>query len=818
MLEEENLFGEDFPIDSQEDTIKLLRKAKEPKKAKSKKVVDPNLALHDKLLLIAQEVNRILGRHREDTLTVKDIGCFSSYIDSIIENGICALDTETNNSLDPHTCKLMGLCLYTNGQKQAYIPCNHVDLFTGERLPWQISERQIREQLQRLLDANVKIVYHNASFDIRVIQCTCGIELGYIWDSAIAAKILNENESAKLKDQYQMHVDPTHAKYDIESLFQRLPYAIVDPDLFALYAATDPMMTFKLYEYQLREFMKPDNKDIYDLYLTVELPCIQVVKDMELEGIEVDLDYCKRIQDKYHGILDGYDEKIQSELDKLMPRINEWRSSPEGQAKVGKKTKAEQLSDPINLDSTTQLAIIVYDILKVPTTYGDKSPRSVDKNTIPLILEDYDIPLLQVFNEKKVYQTLVQNFLDKIPELVNKDTNRVYCSFNQVGTVTGRFSCSDPNLQQIPSKNHEVRLMFKARDGYTLVGNDWSQQEPRLLAFYSQDEDMIRNYVEGKDLYALIATKVYHNKYEDNLEFNPLTGKRSEEGAKRRSACKQVQLAISYGMSTKSLANKIDTSEKDAQKIIDDFYKGFAGVRKWTDETIEFAHKHGYVVDWHGRRRRLPTITLPKYSIKLANSDEDANFNPFIGCSNREIDEESLNKYQALLEKAKWWKDVKAIKERALGEGILISSNNMLISRAERQCVNARIQGGAATMTKVAMIKIYHDKELRDLGFKLLIGVHDELIGECPKENGERCAERLAYLMRTCISDICNVPFKSDAYVVSRWYEDVYKSSLEKELHDLIDKNNLTKEEAFDKLSSEHTETLREDLASILGV
>ena len=161
---------------------------------------------------------------------------------------------------------------------------------------------------------------------------------------------------------------------------------------------------------------------------------------------------------------------------------------------------------------------------------------------------------------------------------------------------------------------------------------------------------------------------------------------------------------------------------------------------------------------------------------------------------------------------------MKAIKERAYEEGISITSNNILINRAERQFVNARIQGGAATMTKVAMINIYHDEELRSLGFKLLIGVHDELIGECPKENGERCAERLAYLMRNCISNICNVPFKSDAYVVGRWYEDVYQSSLKDEFKGLVENEHLTKEDAFARIVQEHTETLEEDLREALGV
>lgn len=343
-----------------------------------------------------------------------------------------------------------------------------------------------------------------------------------------------------------------------------------------------------------------------------------------------------------------------------------------------------------------------------------------------------------------------------------------------------------------------------------------SQQEPRLLSFYSQDDDMINNYKNNRDLYALIGSRVYHNKYEDNLEF--VNGVRSEDGAKRRSNMKTLLLGIMYGMSPNGIANKIGCDTKEAEGILNDFYDGFPKVRKWTDETIASAHKCGYVKDWYGRRRRLPTLLVPKFTIKLLNNDKEANFNPFIGCANREIDDETLNKYQEKLDRAKWYKDIKAIKDQAFAEGVSIVNNNVLINRAERQCVNARIQGGAATMTKVAMIKIYNDEEMQRLGFKLLIGVHDELIGECPEENAQKCADRLSYLMKTCIEDKCNVPFKCDASIVKRWYEDVYQSSLEKELNDYMDKGKLSKEDAFDKLVEEHQESTKEYLKTLLGV
>ena len=861
---EDSLWGTLFDTPTAEEEVelakKLANKIKKPKELKGTRKVSSSLSFADKLLVIRNEVYKILGKHKGETMLITDKEGLSKYIDKAIENGIISIDTETNNSLDPITCKLMGPCIYTYGLKQAYIPVNHVDYNTKQRLPNQLTEQDVALQFLRLKIAGTRIVYHNAQFDMRVIQCTCNVELPVYWDTLIASQILNENEGAGLKEQYTLHVDPNHGKYDIESLFEGEQYAYIPPDLFALYAATDAMMTLRLYDYQLKEFLKPENVRIYDLYLNIEIPCIPVVKDMELEGIEVDLAYAERLSKKYHNILDKYDIPLQEELLKLKPKIDAWRQSDEanyrpreyateeemnilkaksidvkkkekllakypeedkkGRFKYG-KSKNEQLCEPINIESSTQLAIILYDILKVPS-YNKKKPRSTDKNTLPIIAEELGIKLVEVILERKAFKTLVNNFIDKIPSLINERTGRIHCNFNQVGTVTGRFSCSDPNLQQIPSKNHEVRLMFKARDGYVLVGSDFSQQEPRLLANYAQDEYMIGAYKNNKDLYATIASRVYHNNYEDNLEFNPTTGIRSEEGATRRASCKSLLLGIMYGMGTPAIANKLGCSLEEAQSIIDGFYGGFPKVRKWTDETIAKAKQTGYVEDWYGRERRLPNIILPEYEIVSEEAGKDE-FNPFLWCEDKALDERDVEKYLKEIEKVKnkpykkaedLKKAIGEVKDRAKKEGIRIISNEYDIARNVRQCVNARIQGGAASMTKVAMIKIHRDQELNDLGFKLLIGVHDELIGECPKENAEKVADRLTYIMKTCIEDYCDVPFKCDADISERWYYNVYQSSLEKEMKDMM--KTMSHEEAFEELVKEHTESTREILLQLV--
>ena len=145
------------------------------------------------------------------------------------------------------------------------------------------------------------------------------------------------------------------------------------------------------------------------------------------------------------------------------------------------------------------------------------------------------------------------------------------------------------------------------------------------------------------------------------------------------------------------------------------------------------------------------------------------------------------------------------LKSQAEKEGIYIKDNSGFISKSMRQCVNARVQGGAATMTKKAMISIYNDKEINDLGFRLLIGVHDELIGECPKENKEKVAERLSYLMRNVVPEL-KVPFKCDAEIEEHWYENDYSHLIQDEYKHLLNKGK-SKNEAILEVYNNHTES-----------
>ena len=897
----ESLWGEEIeeeiPVKKKEKTKKALDKIAKPKKPKEAKEViekvikSTKITLEEKLALIRQEVLKVLAKQVDNVIVIRTKEEYFNYLEGAVKVGEIAVDTETNNSLDPITCKLMGLCLYYPGAKQAYVPVNHRDWQTKERLDWQLTEADIREGLEYLLeksfsrggwipdyegqsyvewyqnhieplstDSSIQWIYHNGKFDYQVLKKTCNIELPITWDTLLGAKLIDENEfSAGLKQQYVSKIDPEQEKYDIEHLFQGVEYADVDPYLFALYAATDSYMTYRLYkEYQYPIFSSKEYRDVYELLTQIEVPCITVTAEMELNGIEIDQEYSKRLQNKYHNRLANLDAKLQALLTRLDGTIEIWKHSNDATKKQMKKqsdkqranaiksanyddslwkfdcgtwyklskSKLEQLGldndevklNPESLSSPVKLAILLYSILKAPRVNEEK-PDGTGEDELKGIMKKSDNAdvkeLCNLMLARRELDKLLNSFIDTLPNKVNVD-NRIHCHFNQYGAATGRFSCSEPNLQQIPSHNKEIRMMFRAKEGYMLLGSDFSQQEPRLLSQFSQDTNMINAYKNGKDLYATIAMGVYHNKYEDNLEFNP-DGTPSADGAKRRGSCKSLLLGIMYGRGVASIAEQIKGTVEEAQQIIDNFYNSFPQVKKWIQESEEFAKKTGYVSDLWGRRRRLPDILLPQYTIRYKDKNmANGDFNPFIGCVNRTTSDKLIKEYENKLSKIKGRKQYDAIKNEALGNGIEIINNGGFISQAQRQCVNARIQGSAATMTKKAMIKIYKDKELRDLGFRLAIGVHDELIGECPEQNIDRAAELLTYDMKSCAQDKVSVPFKCDADISYNWYWNSFKSIVLKEFLDYAAEHNNNYKEAYNYIVTEHTELTAENLLDVV--
>ena len=356
----------------------------------------------------------------------------------------------------------------------------------------------------------------------------------HLWDSFLG-----------LKTQYIQKIDSSIEKYDIEHLFKNVEYAVVDPDIFALYAATDAYMTFRLYEWQKSQMEMPENANLYRLFMDVEMPVMEVAAEMELTGVAIDKEYATRLSKKYHDQLDVIDKEIEEEVAKLKSEIDTWRLTPDANyhppgKKEGAvaKSKSEQLVEPVNVGSVTQLAILLYDVLKTPVI-DKKSPRGTGED----IIKQFDIPICKKIIEQRGILKLVGTYIDKLPTCVNPSTGRLHAQFLQLGADTGRFSSKEPNLQNIPSHEKSIRMMFKASPGYVLVGSDFSQQEPRLLANFAQDDNMIGAYKQGKDLYATIASQINHNDYWDNMEYTDETKTvPNPAGKERRSKVKSLML------------------------------------------------------------------------------------------------------------------------------------------------------------------------------------------------------------------------------------------------------------------------------------
>lgn len=350
-----------------------------------------------------------------------------------------------------------------------------------------------------------------------------------------------------------------------------------------------------------------------------------------------------------------------------------------------------------------------------------------------------------------------------------------------------------------------------------------SAQEVKVFAQTCGDEILLNSLMAGKDLYSEVASKVYNMPYEECCEFRP-DGTFNLEGKARRTKSKSIVLGLMYGRGNTSIAEQIKhhdgpvTKEDiiEAKGIVDTFFNSYPGAKAWVERMHKQAHERGYVEDIWGRRRRLPDASLPKYEFLPAKKESE--FNPLIGAAERhiEIDKRLIEKYTALLDKTRNPNDrAKIIKQAEQRDKIIIKNNSGFIATAERQSQNSPIQGGAATMTKIAMRNIYQDEELNSYDFHLLIPVHDELIGEAPLYYIEEAKKRMFYLMCNAGKPEFKLPMKCDGDDWSRWYLDVTGQHIRDDYEALVN-NGKTEEEAFDEVYEANCEFTREQIKLIL--
>lgn len=421
---------------------------------------------------IKATVETHLGKFKDDYIIITDTETLSEYFSKCIYNHVISIDTETTG-LDPISDKIVGLCIYTPNEPAAYVPINHVSYVTGVRVDNQLTEEQVGRSLNQLIqNYNIDIIMFNAKFDMRVIRNQLGVKDIYCtWDCYLAARLLNENEeSNKLKPLHKKYVlNGKGDAFSFDDLFKGITFDKIPINTAYLYAAHDSIITYELYEYQ-KQYLYYDSAVTSDarngmngvswVFFNIEMPCIKVVCDMEDNGVKFDFDYQQKLSEKYNKLLEEKTQEFYRVCSVYDKEIEEYK----------KKNVNHKLDTPINIGSPTQIAILLYDIMQIEPP-DPKSPRGTGE----AILQKIDNPIAKAILDYREMSKLVSTYIDKLPNCVNPKDGRIHCSFNQYGADTGRFSSSDPNLQNIPSHNKDIRKMFVATNEEKLVSTDTQQ-------------------------------------------------------------------------------------------------------------------------------------------------------------------------------------------------------------------------------------------------------------------------------------------------------------------------------------------------------
>lgn len=668
-------------------------------------------------LAVIRELVKSGRLHAEGEVeTIRTPERLKEYMDHCKQSGEYVLDVETTG-LDIYNDILVGICLYTPGETSAYVPFNHTDL-QNVRVADQMSEEQVRDiMIPYLQDQELRCINHNIKFDNKKLAWDWKqVIVNIYWDTQIAGNVLNENEPHKLKPMYNKYI--LHGKgsgEDYKDLFDGIPFNYVPIDIATVYGANDGFKTYALYKFQaqyLREdHPREDFRKMYYVFREVEMPLIPLCTDMEMRGVEIREDFAKELSEDFNKEL----VEVEAKCDAYVEQFKQYILDHNNLMRLTKGTCK------INYSSPQQVAALFYDIFKLKSV-SRKEPRGTGDKIIQKFLSTAKkkdtkksrefAEFLENYQRFKEIKKLLGTYVDKIPQVKEPKINAVYTTYNQYGAKTGRFSSSDTvskiNLQNIPSKEKRIRKIFKARDGYKLVGGDFSQIEPRVLAFLSGDESMINAYKEGKDLYAIMGSQVYQLPYEDCREFYP-DGTVNAEGKHRRTTMKSVLLGIMYERGATAIGEQFNKSAEWAQQLIDNFYKSFPKINQYRLKIENMAETYGYVTTITGRKRRLPDMQL---------EDKDD------------------YRYQ----------------------------------EAHRQSLNSVIQGSSADIMKLSMIAIYNDPRYKALDCHMIITVHDELIMEVPEDHIKEGAELLVGTMKRVGHSLIDLPMSVDAEVNDYWY------------------------------------------------
>lgn len=509
-----------------------------------------------------------------------------------------SFDVETT-STDAMRAELVGLGVAWGLHEMAYIPVGHVE---GEQLDWP----HVRDALAPFFaDPDLPKVAHNANYDLTVCR-RYGLEIdGPIHDTMLMAWILDPASrrlglKAQAEDELGWHMTEITELIGTgrkQITIDHAPLAEV-----SAYCGADVDATL-----HLLDVLKPrlEASGLAPIYTDIELPLLPVLTDMEMRGIRLDTNYLGELSQEFGQRLGDLEQQIF--------------------AIVGHE---------FNQRSTQQLSEVLFETMAFPTA-GIKKNRSGYYSTAVGELEKLQAAdlsadqrtLIDLIMEQRQLEKLRGTYVDALPALVHPETGRVHTDFNQTGAVTGRLSSSNPNLQNIPIRTEQGRLIRKAfvpEPGWLLVAADYSQIELRILAHVTEEEALVETFRSDLDVHAATASRLFGV---------PL----AEVDRSQRSLAKTINFATIYGISAFGLSSRTDMSPKEAQRFLDQYFKTYPGVQKYIDDTIEMAKSEGYVATLLGRKRFFPELQSGRLPYNQRTAIERAAINAPIQGTNADI-------------------------------------------------------------------------------------------------------------------------------------------------------------------------------------
>ena len=579
-------------------------------------------------------------------------------VEKMMEQEIVAFDTETEG-LNALETNIVGISFSWRKGIGYYLPIKNNK---------SVYEKSF-EILKPFFESTKIIkVGHNIKFDIQVLLKYNVKVSSPIYDTMVAHYLINPDMRHNLDTLSESYLN--YSPISIESLIgkkgkNQISMRDVSIDKIKNYASEDADITLRLKGIFDKEI---EVNNLSKIFYDIEIPMINVLSEMEAEGIKIDTSYLKKL-----------DKEFEDDLEKL------------------KKEIFKKCGEEFNLNSPKQLGEILFDKLKLVSK--PKKTKTGQYSTSEEVLSSLanDHRIIENILEWRSLDKLQNTYVRSLPNEVSNLTKRVHSSFNQTVTTTGRLSSNNPNLQNIPIRTdngQKIRKAFIPRNNdYIIMAADYSQIELRVIASISNEENMIDAFVNNQDIHTITASKIYN--------VDPENVNREQRGN-----AKTVNFGIIYGVSAFGLSQQTDLNRSESKQMIDNYFLNYPGLKKYMSDQIDFARNNGYVETIMGRRRYLKNIN---------------------------------------------------------------SQNNMLRSGAERNAINAPIQGSAADIIKIAMININSEFKKQSFKSKMLLQVHDELVFDVHNSEKDRIQDIVKTTMESAVK--LKVPLKIDLEFGKNWLE-----------------------------------------------